>query len=259
MNIENKRIVITGATSGIGLHLLKEIAAISGTTIVASGRKIENIPAAENIYPFKADISQEKEAEALFDFAMEKLGGIDLFFANAGFSYYEKLGAASWEHVENLFATNVISPLYSVTKMIELNPTNEFMIVITCSVVGKLPFPGLSLYTGTKFALDGFSTAMQYEMPDNGHLSLIYPVATYTEFFNRASENSNMPWPRQHTNDVVKAVLKGVAKNKKRIYPFPLIRPMLYLMNIFPFIYTIYHQIQKKKLNQLLNSDNIKH
>lgn len=256
MNIENKRIVITGATSGIGLHLLKTISAMNGTRIVASGRKVENIPSARNIFPFKADMSQEEEVEALFDFALEKLGGIDLFFANAGFSYYEKLGASSWSHTENIFVTNVISPLYSVSKMIELNPTNEFMIIITCSVVGKLPFPGLSLYTGTKFALDGFSTAMQYEMPDNGHLALVYPVATYTEFFNRASDNSNMPWPRQHTSDVVKAVLKGVQRNKKQIYPFPLIRPLLYLMNIFPFIYKIYHQIQKRELNQLINSDN---
>jgi short-subunit dehydrogenase len=254
MNIENKRIVITGATSGIGLHLLKVISAMNGTRIVASGRKVENIPSGENIFSFQADISQEREVEALFDFALEKLGGIDLFFANAGFSYYEKLGAASWNHVENIFAANVISPLYAVTKMIALNPSNEFMVIITCSVVGRLPFPGLSLYTGTKFALDGFSRAMHYEIPDNGHLALVYPVATYTEFFNRAAPKSNMPWPRQQTSDVVKAVLKGISKNKKQIYPFPLIRPALYLVNVFPFIYKIYHHIQKQKLYQLLNN-----
>lgn len=249
MELKNKKIIITGATSGIGLHLMQEISKISGTQIVASGRKIENIQYAENVYPFKADVSEEKEVDALFDFALEKMGGVDVFFANAGFSYYEKLGASSWEHVDKLFATNVVSPIYSLTRMIELNPSNEFLVLITCSVIGKLPFPGFSLYTGTKFALDGFNSAMQYEMPVNGRLSLIYPVATYTDFFNLASENTSMPWPRQKTEDVVKAVLKGIRKNKTRIFPFPFIRPLLYIMNIFPFIYRIYSKIQQQKLS----------
>ena len=254
MKLENKRIVITGATSGIGLHLTKTLAEIKGTQIIAVGRKIENIPNAPNIIPFRADVSKPEEVDKLFQFAVEKMDGIDVFFANAGFAYYEKLGASSWEHVESIFSTNVVSPIYSLTKMIELNQSSEFMVVITCSLIGKLPFPGFSLYTGTKFALDGFNSAMQYEMPANGHLMMVYPVATYTEFFNRAAENSNMPWPHQHTSDVIKAVLKGIAANKKRVFPFPLIRSVLYLGNIFPFFYKMYWNVQKRKLNQLSNS-----
>ena len=250
MDLENKRIVLTGASSGIGLHLLKVISQIKGTQIIAVGRRMDNIPEVENIIPYCADISIEEEVHGLFRFSIEKLGGIDIFFANAGYSYYEKIEKASWQHVESIFATNVISPVYSLSRMIELNKSSEFMVVITCSVIGKLPFPGFSLYTGTKFALDGFNSAMQYEMPQNGHLMMVYPVATYTDFFNRAGENANMPWPRQRTGTVVNAVLKGIAKNKKRVYPFPLIRPILYLMNIFPFIYDIYHGIQKRKLEK---------
>lgn len=251
MILENKRIIITGATSGIGLHLLKAVAEKAGAQIVACGRKTENLPQAANIYPFKADISQPKEVDALFDFAIEKMGGVDIFFANAGFAYYEKLETASWKHIEDIFSTNVVSPLYALTKMITLNKTNEFMVIITCSVIGKLPFPGFSLYTGTKFALDGFNTAMQYEMPDNGHLMLVYPVATYTEFFHRAGENTNMPRPHQKTEDVVKAVMKGVARNKKRVFPFPLIKPVLYLINMFPFLLKPYYNAQKRKVNRL--------
>lgn len=254
MKLENKNIVITGATSGIGLELLNNLSKIFGTKIVASGRKIENIPVKDNIFPFQADISNEKAVNDLFQFAVDRMGHIDIFIANAGFANYEKLETASWEKTESLFLTNVVSPIYSLTKMIELNKSRQFMVIITCSVIGKLPFPGFSIYTGSKFALDGFNSAMQYEMPDNGHLMLVYPVATYTEFFNRAGEKTQMPWPRQSAFDVVKAVKKGILKNKKRVYPFPLIRPLLYFMHIFPFSFNIYQSIQKKKLNRFLKS-----
>ncbi len=249
MKIENKNIIITGATSGIGLELLNTFSKIRGTQIVAVGRKTENLPIAENIFPFQADISTATEVDALFQFALDRMGSIDIFFANAGFGYYEKLETASWERIENIMATNVTSPVYSLTKMIELNKSTEFMVIITCSVIGKLPFPGFALYTATKFALDGFNSAMQYEMPDNGHLMLVYPVATYTAFFDRAANQATMPWPHQTTNDVVKAVKKGILKNKKRVFPYPLIKPILYLMHVFPFSFNIYQNIQKKKLN----------
>lgn len=248
MDIKNKRVVITGATSGIGQHILKEFAKVEGVEIVACGRKIENLPTGSNIFPFKADISKSDEVDALFDFSIAKMGGIDIFFANAGFAYYERFSSDSWQHIDNLFSTNITSPIYSLGKMIQINRGREFMVVMTCSVIGKLPFPGYSLYTATKFALDGFNSAMQYEMPSNGRLMMVYPVATRTEFFDRASVNTNMPHPYQSTKDVVSAILKGIKKNKQRVFPYPLIVPILYIANIFPFLLKIYFKIQQRKL-----------
>lgn len=256
MNLQNKRIVITGATSGIGLDLAITIAKLKGVRIVAVGRDIEKIPAIDNIFKFKADVSKQNEMDALFDFSIQKMGGIDIFFANAGFAYYERLGVSSWNHIEDIFSTNVLAPIYSLTKMIETNKKSEFMVVVTNSVIGKLPFPGFSLYTGTKFALDGFNSAMQYEMPENGHLMMVYPVATYTDFFNRSAKESYMPWPRQTVKETTAAVLKGIKRNKKRVYPYPFIKVLLYTMNLFPFSMNIYHRIQQKKMNNTINKKN---
>ena len=83
MKLQNKRIVITGATSGIGLGLLKLLVEIEGIRVVAAGRKTENLPAGENIFPFKCDVSEQTEVDNLFRFAVEKMGGIDIFVANA--------------------------------------------------------------------------------------------------------------------------------------------------------------------------------
>lgn len=252
MQLENKKIVITGASSGIGLALLKEISKIVGTEIVACGRKIDNIYSAPNIHKFKADVSLPEQVDALFEFAISKMGEVNIFLANAGFGIYEKLRKAEWSHINQIFSTNVISPIYSLTKMIQLNPENEFSVIITCSGIGKLPYPGFALYTGSKFALDGFNDSMQYEMPANGHLQMIYPVATYTGFFTNADMTKNqMPWPRQETSAVVDAVLKGIKKNKTHIYPYKLFPVLYYFAQILPFAKRIFLSTTAQKLKSL--------
>ncbi|MBP1676604.1 MAG: short-chain dehydrogenase [Bacteroidetes bacterium] len=249
MNIENKRIVVTGASSGIGLELVKSLSAIAGTKIIATGRKTENIPVLPNVSVFKADVANKAEVKALFTFALEKLGGIDIFIANAGYGYYGKFGHESWEKIQDMFTTNVTSPLYSLSQMIELNLKNEFSVVITCSGIGQLPYPGMALYAGSKFALDGFSTAIQYEMPANGNLILIYPVATYTGFFDKAQmKKEQIPWPRQQVTTVVKSIIKGIRKNKKRVYPYRLFPVIIYLTNVLPFVRTIFLNTVASKL-----------
>ncbi len=255
MNITNKRIIITGATSGIGAELLSQLRKDASIKIVACGRNTSKIEESPNVFIFKADISFPKQVDSLFEFAIEKMGGIDIFFANAGFAYYEKYSSFSWEHIQNIYSTNVTSPLYSLSKMLHYNKTNNFSVVITCSTISRLPFPGFSLYTGTKFSLDGFSRAVRGELPKNCHLMMVYPVATYTSFFDRASQNSNMPWPYQTTKDVVSAVLKGLKHNKKEVFPFKIIPLILYILNLFPFIRTIYTHLQNRKLNKLIDKN----
>jgi Short-chain dehydrogenases of various substrate specificities len=254
MELKNKRIVITGATSGIGLGLLKSLVEIEGIRIVAAGRKTENLPAGENIFPFKCDVSEQAEVDNLFRFAGEKMGGIDIFVANAGYAHYEKLETPDWERMEKIYATNVFSPVYSLTKMIELNKTNECLVLITASAIAKVPVPGYSLYSATKASLDGFNTAMQYEMPSNVHLSMLYPVATYTKFFERADQKAVVPWPRQQPEAVVKAILKGIKRNKKRIYPFPFFRITMYFVNLLPFTRIIYLKWSQSGLEKWYNS-----
>jgi len=238
MNLENKRIVITGATSGIGQETLKLLQAIPGVQIIAVGREIEHISVNHNVTPYKCDVSISENIDKLFDFSVERMGGIDVFIANAGFAYYEKTNKADWHHIESIFQTNVFSPIYSYQKMVELNPKNRFSFIITASAVSFFALPYYTLYSSSKFALQGFLDGIRYEIPKNAHIGLVYPVATKTAFFEKASITSKAkePWPTQMPEVVAKAIVNGIKKDKQKIMPSNIFALANIIGRIFPSI-----------------------
>lgn len=254
MDLKNKRIVITGATSGIGRQLMVNLSKYEGVRIIAVGRKMRNIPIAMNIIPFKADISVKEEMDALFDFAIEKLGGIDIFFANAGYAYFKTSEFASWEDIENIYKTNVISPIYSVKRMMDLHRHSgeEYLIAITISCTAKLPMPGNPVYVGSKSALDGFSNSLRYELPAHGHITAIYPVGVkqtnfFEEMYNTPMNPEIVPGKKQTARQVAKMIIKGIEKNKKNIFTDPWFKMKMHFFQLFPFMLNLYSRRQMKK------------
>lgn len=241
MNLNGKRIIITGASSGIGRELLKMLAKYDAA-IIAVGRNIENIPDINNkITSYKCDVSQKENIDKLFDFALKKMGGIDLFIGNAGFAYCEELNKADWDHIENIFKTNVISPIYSFEKMKELNKGRRYTVVITCSAVSHVPLPGYALYCSTKASIDHFAHTYRFEKNDRGKLTLVYPVATASNFFKNAGEKAPIPFPIHPPKWVAFCMLIGIKFNFHSVYPSPLYALSYYTINrVFPFIYGIY-------------------
>jgi short-subunit dehydrogenase len=216
--------------------------------VIAVGRAIEKIPALSGVYPFAADISTQEGVDAVFDFALEKLGNIDVFIANAGFAYYERIKTPDWEHAERIFSTNVLSPIYGLEKMLQICGNRKFTYAITASGFGRTYMPGYSLYCGTKYALHGFVSPMQYELPSNAHLCTIYPVAMETEFFNRAG-GKKMPRPflSQKVTPAVKNILKDLQKERRSSYPCRILPLLIWLSSVFPFLLRIINYKEKKK------------
>ena len=128
MKINNKRIVLTGAASGIGRALLQLLAGYQAQIVVADVNQaalqttIDTLTSKNaTLIPFIADLSQQQNVDTLFDFAVEKMSGIDLFIANAGYAYYEKIQKPDWEHIARIYQLNVFSAIYSAEKMKALN------------------------------------------------------------------------------------------------------------------------------------------
>jgi uncharacterized protein len=247
--MQNKRIVITGASSGIGADLLELLA--PGNKVFAVARNIDKIPSQSEVMAFSCDVSVKENVDAMFVAANNYLGEIDYFFANAGFAYYEKIEKADWIHNQAIFDTNVFSVFYSIQKLKEIKKDKPFNFIVTASAISHLPYPGYALYSATKFALRGYADAYRYELDNNQHLSLVYPVATYTQFFNVAHAEA-MPWPRQKSITVAKAVIKGASKGKKHIYPSILFRAGMILNGIFP-VYRMVQMMEGKKLRKKFN------
>jgi len=256
MNLNGKKIVITGASSGIGKEILKKLQKYD-TQIIAVGRNIAKIPKnSEKVIPFSCDVSKKEEIDKMFDFATNRFGNIDIFIANAGFAYCEDINEANWEHIEKIFSTNVFSPIYSVEKMRVLNGNRKYSVIITCSAVSEVPLPGYSLYCSTKHAINGFGRVFRYETKENEIISLVYPISTKTNFFKSAAYEAPVPWPVQIPERVASSIIKGIEKEKRFIYPAKFFMISRILNRVFPFVNEIYAAIQRNKFNKWVKSQN---
>lgn len=252
--ITDKRIVLTGANSGIGLETLKLLVQGNNRILAASRRtdKIEQFDK-NRVIPLSVDLSSRDGVDSLFREADEKLGGIDILFCNAGFSYYESFTYENWDKIEQLMATNVLSPLYSYQKYYNYLNGKEGHFAITISAMGRMAIPGYAVYTASKFALHGFQEAIRLERHRNIKVTSIYPVATATPFFKEnADPKFRKPFPLQQPETVAKAVVKGLKKQKKQVNPCRIFPPVRVLMAVFPFFKSAYWQSEYRKFKYFL-------
>ena len=252
MELRGKNAVITGASSGIGLALLKLLLE-KGCRVAACARHIEAVGIEnENLFLMTCDVSKPEQVDEFFTFAVEKLGRIDLFIANAGFAYYEKLSEPDWDHAASIVDTNFISAVYAAEKMKKLCGRAPYHFVVTASAMGLLSLPGYALYSGTKAALRGFADAYRYELGRGQYFQVVYPIATRTQFFNRAGDGTPVPWPRQDAGKVAERVVKGIEKDRKHIYPSVLFRITYGVSRVFPFLLGIYVSVNNRSFRKWL-------
>lgn len=235
--IENKNIVLTGASSGIGHVLLQLLCRCEGVKIIAVARHVDNIIIDKKIIPFSADLSTPEGVDSLFDFAKDQFGLIDLFIANAGFAYMEEMGSANWEHLEKIYSLNTISVIYSLLKFNEQAKDIPSQFVCTISAVAFIPLHAYALYCSSKAALHQFIEGYRCEKRDNLTITAVYPIATKTSFFDHASGQSETPapWPQQKTEIVARKIINGITKRQKHVYPSFLFRLFYPFGRAFPF------------------------
>ena len=252
--LENKTIVVTGASSGIGLEIVKLLMQGKGNRILAIARHTTALETlGENVIPFACDVSSAEGVDRIFDRAEELFGKVDLFCANAGFSYYEQYESEDWSHITDIYSTNAFSPMYTYVRYLRHLDGRPGHLAYTISAMGQMAMPGYALYTSTKFALHGFQQAIRLEMPDNLTLTCLYPVATATNFFNVANKNKfDLPFPVQRADVVARKMVKGLEKKKKSVSPCGLFTFARGLMGVLPFVRTIYWRIETGKFERFL-------
>lgn len=247
MKLRGARCIVTGASSGIGLEIVKELLEQEAIVLAVSKNiSKEHIQLDhENLYLYQCDISSPQNIDDLFSHAINILGDINLFCANAGFAYWGKENAANWNRIEDIFKVNVFSVFYSIVKMKEIKNDKPFNFVVTASGMSYISLPGYALYGATKGALRSFAQSYIYELNKNQILSLVYPISTKTNFFKYAN-TEHVPFPSQSANTVARKVIKGIKRNKSHIYPSTLFRVSLILFSIFPFLKKKYLSSQNK-------------
>ena len=190
-----KTILITGASSGIG----KATAILfhqKGWNVIATMRKPEEeqeLTSLENVLVTRLDVTDVNSITKAVALGIEKFGKIDALLNNAGYGAYGPLEATPLEKIERQFGTNVIGVLNTTKAVLAHFRQNKSGVIINISSIGgKVTFPLGTLYHGTKFAVEGLSEALHYEMKAIGvKVKIIEPGMVLTDFGGRSFDFNN--------------------------------------------------------------------
>ena len=191
MNLADAKVLVTGASGGIGAAIVKQIVARGGSTLI-TGRDERALralahevdPDGESVGTHAADIVVPDERHRLEDRARSWLGGVNVIINSAGVSAAGMFADAGPEDIEAAFAVNVIAPMYLCRSLLpHLQRQASAHIVNVGSVLGAIGYPGQAIYCATKFALRGFTEALRRELSDSSvGVHYIAPRATRTRF-----------------------------------------------------------------------------
>lgn len=207
-------ILITGASSGIGKTTAKLFAS-RGWNVVASMRspeKEEELSALDNVLVTLLDVTDSASIQAGVSAGIEHFGKLDVLLNNAGYGTCGPLEAFPMERVRRQFDTNVIG-LIEVTKVVlpYLRAQGFGTIINVSSMGGQITFPLSSLYHGTKFAVEGLSESLHFELEAAGiRVKIIEPGMTSTDFSGRSFDVVNDEQMTQY-QPVARALLESFA------------------------------------------------
>ena len=197
MDLTNKTIVVTGASSGLGAQFSKDLVA-RGARVFGLARRQDRLHELEDelgpaFRGMPCDVTDEARVEDVFNRIMESDGRIDALINNAGFGKFgpaDEVTAEEWDHQMNVNLKGVfLCTRATLPVMKQQNADSGFggHIVNIASVAGLLGNPNISTYNVTKFGLRGYSEALFKEVRQDGiKVSCFYPGSIQTEFFDVA-------------------------------------------------------------------------
>lgn len=206
----NKVVLITGASSGIGLHTVKLFQS-KDWKVAATMRKPEDATELHNIVDvecFRLDVTDVDSIKSAIAATLEKYGRIDAIVNNAGFAVVGPFEAATQEQIERQMQTNVYGVMNVCREILPyFREQKRGTIINVASMGGRITFPLYSIYHASKWALEGFSEALQYEVKEFGiKIKIIEPGPIKTDFYERSQSIAKKEGLAAYDNFVSRAM-----------------------------------------------------
>ncbi|AKP67584.1 SDR family oxidoreductase [Companilactobacillus ginsenosidimutans] len=190
MTVENKVVVIAGASSGIGAATAKKLAS-KGAKVVLGARREEKLKAlvdeiGENASYHVTDVTDRDEVAGLIKLAMDKYGRVDVLYNNAGIMPQGNLADRDYDKWQSMLNINIMGVLNGIGAVLPImQKQNDGLIISTDSVAGHVVYPASAVYNGTKFAVRAIMEGLRQEEYANGIRStIVSPGAVRTELVN---------------------------------------------------------------------------
>jgi short-subunit dehydrogenase len=247
VDFNDKVIVITGASSGIGEASAVEFAKRKSSIVLVARRKENLESVAKNLAKYgneilvcQCDVSKWHEVEQMSKTVLDKFGKIDILVNNAGFAIYGSVLELKIEEIESQMETNYFGMVYCIKaflpKMLEQKTGH---IVNVASVAGSFGLPGIASYCASKFAMLGFSEGLYHELKGTGvGITVVSPIMVRTDFFNHPSFKSIPKYSPTSLSSktVAKAIVKAATSPRLEIIIPSFVRGAVWLKHTIPYL-----------------------
>ena len=193
--ISVKTVLITGCSSGIG-RATARLFQRHGWKVAATMRNPDaetELKKLDDVLLLPLDVTDKASIIAAIDKTIETFGHIDVLVNNAGYALMGAFETTDEDQIRRQFETNVFG-LMEVCRQIlpHFRSRKAGTLVNVASMAGRLPIPLMSVYNSSKWAVEGFSECLRYELKEFGvQVKIIEPGAVNTAFFNRSSDRAN--------------------------------------------------------------------
>jgi short-subunit dehydrogenase len=244
--------LISGATSGIGEALARDLAA-RGARVAVNGRRIEKLELlkeelGDSVAIVPGDVSTSDTCERIVNDAFEQLGRLDVIVANAGYGATQLSWQQTPEAVRRMFATNVHGThdliYHAVPRMLKQEPRDGLRghLLLVSSAAARRGVPFLGPYAATKAAQLSMAEALRVELRDEKiAVTSVHPAGTRTEFGDVAEREGSVSISKfggrggsQTAQQVAAAMRKAIEKPKPEVWPNRPYRYLLALNGLMP-------------------------
>jgi short-subunit dehydrogenase len=232
LNLKELKVLITGASSGIGRALAFEFAE-KGAKLALASRKLDSLErVVEEIISFcpdtqqplivRCDITRRQDVRRLVMNSARHFGGIDIFINNAGVGIYGDSEFTALEDFRSVMEVNFFGAVQCMQEVLPLmKRRGKGLIVNITSVAAKHGVPYLGAYGASKAALAVFSQSLRAELSESGvSIMIVYPGYTQTNFFRNEKKVGGARRPQgpfASPKKVALAIVKAVESEKRNL------------------------------------------
>ncbi|RCL69276.1 MAG: SDR family NAD(P)-dependent oxidoreductase [Cryomorphaceae bacterium] len=218
-----KVVIITGASRGFGELIAKKFQK-EKFQVIATMRNVDSSPnlmKLDNVDIKKLDVTNKSDIKNVVDFTIKKYSRIDILINNAGYGAFGLLEEASEQEIRNQFDVNYFGLIDCIRGVLpQMRKQKDGVIINISSIAGRFGLPFTSLYNSSKFAVEGLTECLHYELSLFGiDIKTVAPGSFRTGFHDSVNFTENEK--KEELDDIRENLKKALEEGIKNEPPFP--------------------------------------